>query len=107
MSDPYGGSFVQDFVVGINDQFAPIVETESPVFEESGRIRLSGKVLDDGGSGENLEVGFLVSSEPLGDGTADVVEEVVLNLDSEGGFSGLLSTGWWLFKVPCCLWAKS
>ena len=88
VSDPYGGNFEQDFEIEVTDQFSPIVETESPVLEESGRIRLSGRIVDPGSSMENLEVGFFIGSEPVGDGMGNGLEEIFLNLDSAGRFSG-------------------
>ena len=85
--DPYGGSLDWDFVVVVVDHHTPIVDTILPEVEESGRVRLKGKLLDAGTDEGDVEYGFWVGTSPGSNGEDTEMERVLATLDESGDFT--------------------
>ena len=63
--DPKGEMEQKEFIVNIEDVFAPIVDTGGASNQINGMLRLEGSILDHGGEHQSIESGFLISRSPI------------------------------------------
>ena len=79
--DPKGEMEQKEFIVNIEDVFAPIVDTGGASNQINGMLRLEGSILDHGGEHQSIESGFLISRSPI----LSINDQNVMRIGSGGG----------------------
>jgi len=79
--DPNGEMEQKEFIVNIEDVFAPIVDTGGASNQINGMLRLEGSILDHGGEHQSIESGFLISRSPI----LSINDQKVVRIGSGGG----------------------
>jgi hypothetical protein len=79
--DPKGEMEQKEFIVNVEDVFAPIVDTGGASNQINGMLRLEGSIVDRGGEHQSIESGFMISRSPI----LSINDQNVMRIGSGGG----------------------